>query len=68
MVGEVKRHVKVYMDAHGYKPGDYIPCEQCNAPAVDVHHVKGRIGKDANLPQNLIALCRRCHQKQHGIH
>jgi len=62
----MKRYIAIYMRAHGYKCGDFIPCEDCGATAVDVHHKKGRIGKDADLPENLIAVCRRCHQKRHG--
>lgn len=45
----------------------FIPCEMegCGGFAVDVHHLKGRIGKDANNFENLCGLCRSCHDWAH---
>ena len=65
----MKKHVKAYMDANGYKPGDWIPCNDCSGTAVDVHHIISRgMGGSTRLdnPSNLVALCRRCHDKRHG--
>jgi 5-methylcytosine-specific restriction endonuclease McrA len=66
----MKKHVKVYMEHHGYTQGDFIPCSNCSAQATDIHHIKSRgMGgsKRLDVPDNLIALCRRCHNAAHGI-
>jgi 5-methylcytosine-specific restriction endonuclease McrA len=61
-------HVKAYMTAYSHNHGDVILCEVCGTVAVDVHHIipRGMGGrKGANHPDNLIALCRTCHDKAH---
>lgn len=60
----MKKHTKVYMDYFNYTVGDYIACEICKCPAVDIHHIDARgmggsISKD--IIENLMALCRDCH-------
>jgi predicted HNH restriction endonuclease len=66
----VKHHVKVYMEAFGYGEQDFIPCEVCfrlfgrRTRAVDVHHIdpRGMGGsKLKDTPDNLIGVCRDCH-------
>ena len=44
---------------------DYIDCEVCKSQAVEIHHIikKSQGGKD-NV-ENLIAVCRSCHNKAH---
>ena len=50
---------------------DIIQCEACSkqgcmdGQGFDLHHINGRIGKDANNIHNLILLCRKCHEKAH---
>lgn len=64
----MKQHVKVYMYALGYRVCDTIPCEVCGLVAVDIHHIepKGMGGsKKRDYIENLIALCRSCHDKAH---
>ena len=63
----MKKHVKNYLKGSGNKEGDFIACERCGGTAVDIHHIKfkGQGGSDEYV--NLIALCRSCHQKAHGI-
>lgn len=42
-------------------------CQRCGAesPTLDAHHLTyERLG--AERPSDLIALCRRCHQQEHG--
>ena len=49
-----------------YDITDYIPCEICNAKAVDIHHIdcRGMGGsKSKDTIDNLMALCRSCHVK-----
>jgi len=60
----MKKHVKTYMDFFSLGPEDFIPCEACGAKAVDIHHVNGR-GKGKDVIENLMALCRKHHQRAH---
>jgi 5-methylcytosine-specific restriction endonuclease McrA len=60
----MKKHTKVYLQGMGYDTTDFIPCEVCQAKAVDIHHIDARgIGgsKQADIIENLMALCRKCH-------
>jgi 5-methylcytosine-specific restriction endonuclease McrA len=62
----MKNHTKVYLQAMGYDPLDFIPCEVCGAKAVDIHHIQPRgMGgsKLLDTPENLMALCRSCHHQ-----
>lgn len=54
--------VTVLSRAEGFCEAWLVGCE---TKAVDVHHLKGRVGPDANLPENLRALCRNCHERIH---
>jgi 5-methylcytosine-specific restriction endonuclease McrA len=64
----MKRHTKLYFDYFRCH-GERILCECCeNAEAVDIHHIsnKGMGGsKTKDYIENLIALCRMCHDKAH---
>ncbi len=67
----MQKHTKIYFDHYhiAYYPGgehEPINCEVCKKRAVDIHHVNGRLGPDANHIDNLIALCRSCHQDVHS--
>lgn len=58
------RHKKIYLKTLKYDEADFIACEVCGAPAVDIHHInaKGMGGsKLRDNIENLIALCRPCH-------
>ena len=62
----MKNHTKVYLDYHGYDRADYILCEVCEKVAVDIHHIQHRgMGGDPSKDEidNLIALCRDCHEQ-----
>jgi hypothetical protein len=64
----MKRHVKVYMEHHGYGEQDFIPCLVCQKKASDIHHLipKGMGGsKTKDKINNLVALCRACHDLCH---
>ncbi|MDD5051087.1 MAG: HNH endonuclease [Candidatus Pacebacteria bacterium] len=56
------------MKAHGYGIDDVIPCEQCGARAVDIHHIKHRSQGGTDEADNLTALCRECHERIHCGH
>lgn len=60
------RHCKVYFDYFGYGEQDTILCEVCGQRAVDIHHISGR-GKGKDVIDNLMALCRKCHNAAHGL-
>ncbi len=64
----MQSHVKVWLDIHHLSGHEaYIPCEICNGrPVVDIHHIRGRIGKLRNDPDNLLGLCRDCHTACHS--
>lgn len=54
------------MKAFGFDESDFVPCEVCNGKAVDIHHIESRgMGgsKKKDNPDNLMALCRTCHDK-----
>ena len=59
------KHCRIYMKHFNYGEQDIILCEACGGVAVDIHHINGRIGEDADDIRNLMALCRRCHEKAH---
>jgi 5-methylcytosine-specific restriction endonuclease McrA len=62
----MKKHTKIYLDAMGYDTNSWIPCEVCQATAVDIHHIEARgMGGSNNRDtiDNLMALCRQCHNE-----
>lgn len=62
----MKKHTKIYIDYFGYGIDDYIPCELCGEGAVDIHHIvcRGLGGsKTKDHIENLMGLCRECHEK-----
>lgn len=61
----IPKHVKIYFDHFGLKTQSEVICEACHKPAVDIHHINGR-GKGKDEIGNLIALCRKCHERAHG--
>jgi len=68
----VKAHIKNYLDHFGLIPGDFIACERCSAPCNDFHHIvyRSHFGKKeqekCDSVENIIALCRDCHNKAHA--
>lgn len=62
----MRNHTKVYLRAFGFTTADFIPCEVCGLKAVDIHHIhpRGMGGsKSKDVPENLMALCRHCHNR-----
>jgi len=67
----MQKHIKNYLSF--FKPHDdqNIPCEVCKNRAVDIHHIipRSKFGKKMKDQQdkveNLIALCRICHDMAH---
>lgn len=58
------KYKRVYIEHYGYYEGEYIDCEICLAPSIDIHHLEGR-GPECDVIENLIAVCRGCHNKCH---
>lgn len=57
---------KTYIDFFGYVQQDFIPCENCGSGAVDVHHITFKSQGGGNNIENLIGVCRSCHNKAHN--
>lgn len=62
----MKKHTKTYLDFFGYTEEDFISCEICEGRAVDIHHIdaRGMGGNpkgDKDEIENLMAVCRHCH-------
>jgi 5-methylcytosine-specific restriction endonuclease McrA len=58
------KHLRIYLEYFDFDVSDYIPCEVCSSPAVDIHHIDARgMGgsKTADTIENLQAVCRTCH-------
>ena len=66
----MKAYIKTYMDFYGYDESSFIPCEVCGAKTVDVHHIRPKSleKRSENKIENLIGLCRPCHEKAHKFH
>lgn len=63
----MKNHTKTYLSFFGLSTGDFIPCEICHAEAKDIHHIYargmgGNPSQDKDNIENLMALCRGCHE------
>lgn len=61
----MQKHTKVYLTHFDYGETDRILCEACHREAVDIHHIHGR-GKGKDVIENLMALCRKCHDRVHN--
>jgi len=66
----MQNHVKNYLEH--YKPFDTPLCESCGALSCEIHHLvpRSKFGSKTKHLQdrydNLIALCRTCHEKAHS--
>lgn len=60
-------HKKVYKEFFDLSAEEIIPCEHCHKEqAVDVHHLKFRSEGGGDEIENLIGLCRECHNLCHA--
>jgi 5-methylcytosine-specific restriction endonuclease McrA len=58
-------HKKVYCTFFNLDISDRILCTSCLQGAVDIHHIRprGMGGSEKDYIENLVALCRKCHDK-----
>jgi 5-methylcytosine-specific restriction endonuclease McrA len=59
------KHKKVYITFFNLDTCDHILCTNCSKVAVDIHHIipRGMGGSEKDYIENLVALCRSCHDK-----
>lgn len=63
----MQKHTKVLILSRWYDEYSPIPCEICFNPAVDTHHIDSSYRwQRLDEPNNLIALCRKCHDSTHN--
>ena len=60
------KHKRKYLNYFGYGEQDIVPCEICGSPASDIHHIKHKSQSGNNDIENLMALCRHCHDMAHS--
>ena len=58
-------HKKVYTTFFNLDISDRILCTSCGQVAQDIHHIhpRGMGGTEKDYIENLVALCRSCHDK-----
>ena len=61
----MKQYKKNYLKFHGLTTADFIPCKSCSKPGVDLHHLVFKSQGGGDNAENLVALCRECHNKAH---
>ena len=62
-----QKHVKIYKEYFGFALDEYVPCEGCGAPSVDVHHLLFKSLGGKNDIENICAVCRKCHDRAHDF-
>lgn len=62
----MKRHTSLFLKHYSYVEQDCIICQYCeHRIAVDIHHIIFRSQGGKDEINNLIALCRTCHEAAH---
>ena len=60
----MQKYIQIYLKHFDFTEYD-VYCERCGHRAEDIHHINNR-GKDKDVVENLIALCRDCHILAHA--
>ena len=58
----MQSYTKIYLKAFGYAETDFVPCEVCEGKSTEIHHILGRTGDLLNDIENLMGICRTCHE------
>ena len=66
LIMDMVKYKKIYIDFFGYTIADFIPCEVCMSKSIDIHHIKFKSQGGKDEIDNLIALCRECHEIAHS--
>lgn len=67
----MQKHTKVYLEFFPSHTGFYH-CEICHNEATEIHHITRRsefgskMKDQQDVIENLIALCRKCHELSHA--
>lgn len=67
----MQSYIKLYLNYFDLGEQDIITCECCQTQGrvdggnFDIHHIYGR-GEGREVINNLMALCRKCHDKAHN--
>ncbi len=62
----MQKHTKIYLRHFGYGEQDFVCCEVCARRSVDIHHLTPRSLGGTDEINNLMALCRTCHETAHA--
>jgi predicted restriction endonuclease len=64
----MQKYIKIYLKHFDLGEQDILTCECClkegrvDGSGFDIHHIAGR-GKDKDVIENLMCLCRKHHEK-----
>ena len=62
----MKQYIKNYVTHHNIGEQDILLCKLDGSLAADIHHIKYKSRGGSDEVDNLIALCRSCHNKAHA--
>ena len=62
----MQKHTKVYFKKLGFGDQDLPLCENCGSKSNDIHHLTFKSLGGKNNIENLMALCRKCHNEAHS--
>jgi len=66
----MKKYIKNYVKHHNIGEQDIILCKargkKCEGVAVDLHHIKLKSQGGTDDVENLIPVCRKCHEYAHA--
>ena len=61
-----RNHTDTYRQTWGFAEDECVLCERCQGASAEIHHITYRSHGGLDEFDNLIALCRRCHDWSHG--
>lgn len=61
----MKKYIRNYLKYYNIGEQDWVACKVCNGTSVDLHHIKLKSAGGSDEVDNLIPLCRKCHDQAH---